>query len=76
MNWQMDPLEDPLKTRPIQIGSVMSIEPYPHGQLKFIDNPDRQFAHSSVPTRTRTPSDSPELLLTLAMPNFDTYSKQ
>jgi hypothetical protein len=37
----MDPLEDPLKTRPIQTGREMSIEPCPNGQFGFIDNPDR-----------------------------------
>jgi len=41
------------------------MEPYPSGQFGFIDDPDRQFGNSSVSTRTRTRSDSPEPLLTL-----------
>jgi hypothetical protein len=42
------------------------MEPYPSGQFGFIDDPDRQFVNGSVRTRTRTRSDGPELLLTLA----------
>jgi hypothetical protein len=61
----MDPLEDPLKTRAIQTGWEMLIEPYPNQQFGCIDSPDRQFAHGSVPTWTRTRSDGLELFLTL-----------
>jgi len=57
MYLQMDPLE--LRTRPIQTGREMSIEPYPNRQFRFIDNLDRQFGDGSVPTRTRTRSDGP-----------------
>jgi len=41
------------------------MEPYPSGQLGFIDDPDRQFGNGSVWTRTRTHSHGPEPLLTL-----------
>ena len=61
----MDPLCDPLTTRPIQTGWEFAMEPYPSGQFGFIDNPDRQFGNISVSTRTRTLSDNPEPLLTL-----------
>jgi len=61
----MDPLGDPLTTRPIQTGWEFTMEPYPSGQFVFIDDPDRQLGNGSVWTRTRTQSDGPELLLTL-----------
>jgi hypothetical protein len=66
MYLQMDPLEDTLRTRPIQMGWEMSIEPYPKRQFRNIDDPDRQFGDGSVLTRTLTRSDGPEPLLTLA----------
>jgi len=65
MYLQMDPLDNPLSTRPIQTGREYSIEPYPNARFGFIDNPDRQFGAGSVLTRTRTRSDGPEPLLTL-----------
>jgi len=61
----MDPLCDPLTTRPIQTGWEFTMELYPSGQFGFIDDPDRQFGNGSVWTRTRTWSDGPEPLLTL-----------
>jgi len=61
----MDPLCDPLKTRPIQTGWEFTMEPYPSGQFGFIDDPDGQFGNGSVWTRTWTRSDGPEPLLTL-----------
>jgi len=61
----MDPLGDPLTTRPILTGWECTMEPYPSGQFGFVDDPDRQFGNSSVWTRTRTRSDGPEPLLTL-----------
>ena len=61
----MDPLGDPLTTRPIQTGWEFPMEPYPSGQFGFIDDPDRQFGIGSVWTRIRTQSDGPEPLLTL-----------
>jgi hypothetical protein len=70
----MDPLEDPLKTCPIETGREMSIEPYPNRQFGFIDNPDPQFHLGSVPTRTRTQSDGPEPLLTLDINQRVTYT--
>ena len=69
----MDPLYNPLRTRPIQMGREMSIEPYPNRQFGFIDNPDRQSGTSSVWTwirtwtRTQTRSDGPEPLLILVV---------
>jgi hypothetical protein len=66
----MDPLGDPLTTRPILTGWEFTMEPYPSGQFGFIDDPDRQFGNGSVWTRTRTRSDGPEPLLTLA-PAYD-----
>jgi len=63
----MDPLGDPLTTRLIQTGWEFTMEPYPSGQFWFIDDPDHLFGNSSVWTRTRTRSDGPELLLTLAL---------
>jgi len=50
----MDPLENPLRTCPIQIGREMSIEPYLNRQFGIIDDPDPQFGDGPVPTRTRT----------------------
>jgi hypothetical protein len=63
----MDPHYNPLKTRPIQIGSEMSMEQYPNRQLWFIYEPDRQSASSYVWTCTRTRSDDPDPLLTLGI---------
>jgi len=61
----MDPLGDPLTTRPIQTGWEFTLKPYPSRQFGFIDNPDHRFGTGSVSTRTRTRSDGPEQLLTL-----------
>jgi len=61
----MDPLGDPLTTRPIQTGWEFTMEQYPSGQFGFIDDADLQFGNGSVWTRTRTRSDGPEPLLTL-----------
>jgi hypothetical protein len=63
---QMDPQEDPLKTRPIQKGKEMSIEPYPNQQFGLNDDPDHAFGDRSLPTRTRTRSDGPEPFLILS----------
>jgi hypothetical protein len=65
MNLEMDPLCDPLTTRPIQMGWEFTMELYPSGQFGSIDNSDRQFGNRSVWTRTQTRSDGPEPLLTL-----------
>lgn len=67
MNLQMDPVFNPLRTRPIQICSDMLMELYPIQQFRFIDNPDRQSGSGSVPTPTRTRSDGPDPLPTLAL---------
>jgi len=63
----MDPLGDPLTTRPIQTGWEFTMEPYPSRQFGLIDDLDRQFGNGSVWTRTRTRSDGPEPLLTRAV---------
>jgi hypothetical protein len=68
MNLSMDPLGNPLTTRPIQTGWEFTMEPYPSGQFGFIDVPDRQFGNGLVRTWTQTRSDSTEPLLTLNPP--------
>jgi hypothetical protein len=62
----MDPLCDPLTTRPIQTGWEFTMEPYQSGQFGFIDDPDGQVGNGSVWTRTPTRSNGPEPLLTLS----------
>jgi len=44
------------------------MQPYPNGQFRLIDHPDRQSGNGSVWTRTCTQSDGPEPLLTLIQP--------
>jgi hypothetical protein len=61
----MDPLGGLLTTCPIQMGREYTMEPYPSGQFRFIDDQDSQFANRSVLTLTWTRSDGPERLLTL-----------
>jgi hypothetical protein len=51
---QMDPLENPLSTRPIQMGREMLIELYPTQRFYFIDNLDAKFGDGSVLTWIRT----------------------
>jgi len=63
----MDPLGDPLTTRPIQTDWEYTMEPYPSGQFGLIDHQDRQFGNGSVWTRTRTRSDGLDPFLTLAV---------
>jgi len=68
----MDPLGDPLTTRPIQKCWEFTFEPYPSWQFRIIDYPGRQFGNGSVWTRTWPRSDSPEPLITLsAVPDED-----
>jgi len=62
---QMDPLDNPLSTHPIQTGREFSIELYANGLFRLIDNPDSQSGPGLVLTRTRTRSYGPEMLLTL-----------
>ena len=62
----MDPQGDPLTTRRTQMGWEITMELYPSGQLRLIDDPDRQFGNGSVYIRIQTRSDRPELLLTLS----------
>jgi len=70
MNIEMDTLGDLLTTHPIHTGWECIMVLYPSGQSVFIDDPDRQFGNGSVWTLTRTRSDSPEPLLTLAKTQF------
>jgi len=70
----MDPLKIPLRTRPIQTGREMLIEPYPNWQCGFIDDPDHRSRTGSVPTRTRIRSDGPQPLLTLILTEFTNYT--
>ena len=65
MYWHMDPLYNQLQTRPIQTGREMSIELSPNRQFRFSDDPECQSSSGSVLNRTRTRSDSLELLQTL-----------
>lgn len=63
----MDTRGDPLITRPIHTGSVMSIKLYSSWCFGCIENLVHQFGNGLVGTRTRTWSDRMELLLTLRM---------
>jgi len=65
MNLQMDPQGDLLTTCPIQAGGEFNIEPYPSGQLGFMDDLDRLFGNGLAWARTWTRSDGPEPLPTL-----------
>jgi len=61
----MDPLGDPLTTRPNQMGWESTREPDPSWRFGFSDNLDRQFGYRVDWTQIRTRSDGPEPLLTL-----------
>jgi len=61
----MDLLGDPLTTHPTKMGWEISIELYPSWQIECIENLYCQSGCGLVWTRTRTCSNSPELLLTL-----------
>lgn len=61
----MDPLGDQLATHPILMCWEIFIELYPNWQFGCIDRSDLQFGNGSLPARTRTWSDGPQLLLTL-----------
>jgi hypothetical protein len=76
MNVQMDPLDDPLSTHPIQTGWEFTMEPYLSGQFGLIDDSDCQFGNCSVWTRTQTRSDRLEPLLTLPTVAGGETSKQ
>jgi len=61
----MDPLNNPLRTRPIPMGREMSMEMYPNRQFGFIYNLDRQSGSGSDLTCSLTRSDGPDPLLTI-----------
>ena len=61
----MDPLSDPLRTRPIQTGCEFTIELYQTGRFGFIDDADHQFGNGWLWIQTQNNSDGPEPLLTL-----------
>jgi len=63
----MDPLGDPLSTCPGQTDREDPIELHPSWWFGCIGNPGRQYGNGLVWTRTWTPSDGPEPLLTLDM---------
>jgi len=63
----MDLLHDPLPTGPILPGWEMSIILCPNWCFGLIDYPDLQVVNGSVPTRTWTQSDCPDLLLSVGM---------
>ena len=65
MNLQMDQLENPVTTHPIQTAWEISIERYRNWQFRCIDDPDCQFDNGLVSTRSRIGSDSSAPLLTL-----------
>jgi len=67
MDVWIDPLGDPLTTRPIQTCMEFTMGPYPTGQFRMTDDLDRQFGNGSVSTPTQTQSESLELLLTLVL---------
>jgi hypothetical protein len=54
MYLQMDPLANPVRTRPIETSWERSIEQYPNQQFEFIDDPDPLIAQDPVPTQTQT----------------------
>jgi hypothetical protein len=65
MNLQIDPLYNPLRTHPIEMGRGMSMEAYLNRQLGLIDDPVCQSHSGSVQTPTQTQSDGPDPLLTV-----------
>ena len=65
MNLQIDPLGDPLTTRPMQPGWDICIELYPSWQFGCVDNAVHQFGNGLVQTWTLTWSDGPEAVLVL-----------
>jgi hypothetical protein len=71
MTHWMDPLGNPLRTCPIQMGWEFTMEPYPSGQFQLSDNPDRQFGQGSVWNRTLTRSHGLELLLSLVWEHLE-----
>jgi len=62
---QMDLLDNPLTTCPIETGWEIAIELNPNWKFKCIDDPDCQLGDASVLIQTRTQSDGPEPLLIL-----------
>jgi len=65
INREMDPLDNPLWTQPMQTGWENSIKLYPDEQFGCIDNSECKFGNSLVPTWSHTWSDGPQPLLTL-----------
>jgi hypothetical protein len=71
----MDPLGEPVTTRPIQTSSNIWIQPCPNWHFGCIDNPNRQFGNGSVLTRSRTRSDGPAQLLILLANQSQTLNR-
>ena len=72
----MDPLYNPLRTRPIKTSREKLMEPDGNRQFGFIDHPDRKSGCGSVPTRTRTRSHGPDPLLTLGPGGLSTAERR
>jgi hypothetical protein len=71
----MEPLGDWRTTRPFQTDWELTIEPYPSGRYRCIDDQDCHFGTGSVWTRTRTQSDDPEPLLTVSQSRSTSFRK-
>jgi glycosidase len=65
MHVQMDPRDNRLATRPIHMGWELSVAQSRNWEFGFLDDPDRLFGYSLVPTLNRTQRGGPEPLLTL-----------
>jgi len=74
MNLLMDSQDNPQMTHPIHAGWDIMIGLYLNQQFGSIGNPDRQYGGGSVPTRTRSQSDGPELLLSLPLTLYSTLA--
>jgi len=76
VNAQMDPLDKPLTTHPIQMGWELPVKPYPNWQYGYIGNPDCVFGDSSVVIPTHAQCGGLESLLSVQlsqwMERFDT----
>jgi len=58
MNLQTDPLDNHLTTSQIQKGLEITIQPYPNGQFRCIDNSEHQFDDVLIRAQPHTWSES------------------
>jgi len=63
LNLQMDPLGDLRATRAMDMGCDIAIVRYPTWWFGCLDNPDRRFGNSSVPTYIQSRNNTLEPLL-------------